>query len=72
MKRFENIDLNSLSQPKAKRLLDASGAYTTSNPMLRIVFCRESFDYSQLFEHDLICEEFGELFWVFDNFQYYK
>ena len=60
MKRIEEANPDWLSQPRAKQLIVALGAYTTSNPMLRLVFCRDSFDYSQLFEHDLICEEFGK------------
>ena len=60
MKRLEMGRSDWLSRPEANQLLASFGAYTTDNPKLRLVFCRDTFDYSQLFEHDLICEEFGE------------
>ena len=60
MRRLDGSKLNWLGAPGASRLLSSLGAYTSDNPKMRIVFCRDSFDYSQLFEHDLICEEFGE------------
>lgn len=42
--------------------LTALGLYTSSNDRSRIVFCRDSFDYPQLLEHEFVCEELGERF----------
>ena len=60
MRRLEGLKPKWLSHSKAGHILSALGAITSHNSKLRIVFCRDTFDYSQLFEHDLICEEFGK------------
>ena len=60
MRRLEGSNPKWLAHPGAAQLMTVLGAITCCNSKLRVVFCRDTFDYSQLFEHDLICEEFGE------------
>ncbi|CAK8688092.1 unnamed protein product [Clavelina lepadiformis] len=62
MKRIEALGPDWLARPGVLEQLAALGALTSDNPKTRIVFCRDSFDYPQLFEHDLICEELAPVF----------
>uniref|UniRef100_F6ZGN5 BAH domain-containing protein n=1 Tax=Ciona intestinalis TaxID=7719 RepID=F6ZGN5_CIOIN len=60
MKRIEGTERDWLERPGAGLMLAALGIFTSDNPRARVVFCRDTFDYPQLFEHDLICEELGK------------
>nr|CAB3262997.1 uncharacterized protein LOC100186329 [Phallusia mammillata] len=62
MKRVQHVDRDWLARPGAKTFLTALGAVTSENPKARVVFCRDTFEYPQLFEHDLICEELAPVF----------
>ena len=66
-KRIEGTERHWLSKSGAAPLLAALGAFTTDNPKARVVFCRDTFDYPQLFEHELICEELGRYLCVFHS-----
>nr|XP_026691519.1 uncharacterized protein LOC100186329 [Ciona intestinalis] len=62
MKRIEGTERDWLERPGAGLMLAALGIFTSDNPRARVVFCRDTFDYPQLFEHDLICEELAPVF----------
>ena len=59
VKRIEGIGKDWLSKPGSSQILSALGAFIGDNPRARVVFCRDTFDYPQLFEHEMICEELG-------------
>jgi len=60
MKRMEGMDKTWLALPSCQSALAALGVFANDNTKARVVFCRDTFDYPQLLEHDLICEELGE------------
>ena len=59
IKRIEGLGKEWLSKPGSTQMLSALGAFIGDSPRTRVVFCRETFDYPQLFEHEMICEELG-------------
>lgn len=67
VKRLEGAGKQWMTKPGSLQILSALGAFISDNPKTRVVFCRDTFDYPQLFEHEMICEELGRLLYILTN-----
>lgn len=51
MKRLENVQ----NEWMRNSLVEALGGYTASSPNMKLMFCKDTFDYPELETHDLLC-----------------